>query len=637
MNSRFVNGALAELQDANRSPIFGYQHLPLVSLEKAMETIIPIVPEAKEYVLLAKQHCNRESTILTKDESAAIYLYSMPIGFFTRLNESLRAKDRKALKPWFFFLKLFITALEKLPSCERVIWRGVAGDVGSAFVDNDLQTWWSVNSCSKALNVVEIYLGDTGTVFAVDAKNGKDITSFSAFQEEQEVILMPGSRFLVKSKSLNFRNALYIVHLEEEHIPMENNQASSTRRTAQSVNRHSNHNTGHEHEIVDNSTSQNRRKQSSFDKRSRYNDFMNQPGQSIGDTPASILFTTTNNLTSSLRTPAPVLLTVTNDMTSLLLEPEIKLHLERSLDLRCIKQKPFKARSLPKEMKYHKSKVMCSNNELLLLCAVDKLYLFDEDLKLVRSTIQTSILSSDLVDMAWCESILKFIVLNEEKAYVLDPVTAQLSCIESVQLKENESCFVSCACSNDKLFIGTSASYYPTYMQCYKLPGFIFVSQFTVTDLIGFDPPPVNSWDTNWATKKQKDDKRKIVSIRYNQQRLGIIIDTFNERFLYVFNLTQQPIGFVKTNLSSVEYQLNVLAKSGEWLLVPNGGYEKLIQIALDCQFKAECESKDRSQDSFFSFSAGFVSLNGNLDNLIMFGPTSLVALIDDSLALYQV
>ncbi|CAF5183747.1 unnamed protein product [Rotaria magnacalcarata] len=260
MSSRFVNGALAELQDANRSPIFGYQHLPLVSLEKTMESIIPIVPEAKEYVLLAKQHCNRESTILTEDESAAIYLYSMPIGFFTRLNESLRAKDRKALKPWFFFLKLFITALEKLPSCERVIWRGVAGDVGSVFVDNDLQTWWSVNSCSKALNVVELYLGETGTVFAVDvdndlqtwwsvnscskalnvvelylgetgtvfavdAKNGKDITSFSAFQEEQEVILMPGSRFFVKSKSLNFRNALYIVHLEEEHIPKEKNQA----------------------------------------------------------------------------------------------------------------------------------------------------------------------------------------------------------------------------------------------------------------------------------------------------------------------------------------------------------------------------------------------------------------------------
>jgi len=224
MNNRFVNGGLFELQAANRSPIFGYQHLPIMSLEQAMEKIIPIVPEVEEYVLLAKQHCNRTSSVLTWDESAAIYLYSMPIDFFSHLNEYLRAEDRNALKPWFAFLKLFMTALQKLPSCKIVAWRGVVGDVGSAFTDNDMQTWWSVNSCSKALNVVELYLGEKGTVFAIDATNGKDISEFSTFQEEQEVILMPGSRFRVKSKSLNFKNTLFIVHLEEEPVSVENKQ-----------------------------------------------------------------------------------------------------------------------------------------------------------------------------------------------------------------------------------------------------------------------------------------------------------------------------------------------------------------------------------------------------------------------------
>jgi hypothetical protein len=225
MSNRFVTGGLSELQTANRSPIFGYQHLPIVSLEQAMENIIPIVPEVEEYVFLAKQHCNRTSSILTWDESAAIYLYSMPIPFFTHLNEFLRAENRNALKPWFAFLKLFITALEKLPSCKIIAWRGVVGDVGSAFIDNDMQIWWSVNSCSKALNVVELYLGETGTVFTIDASNAKDISTFSTFQEEQEVILMPGSRFRVKSKSLNFRNTLFIVHLEEESTSVEHKQA----------------------------------------------------------------------------------------------------------------------------------------------------------------------------------------------------------------------------------------------------------------------------------------------------------------------------------------------------------------------------------------------------------------------------
>ncbi|CAF2972533.1 unnamed protein product [Rotaria sp. Silwood2] len=187
-----------------------------------MEKIIPLVPDVEQYVLLAKQNCNRNSSILSLDESAAIYLYTMPIGFVTRLNEALRAENRNALKSWFAFLKLFITALEKLPSCHIVVWRGVADDVGSAFVDNDVQIWWSVNSCSRALNVVEVYLGDKGTVFAIDAVNGKDVSAFSVFKEEQEVILMPGSRFCVKSKSLNFRNSLFIVHLEEESSSAEN-------------------------------------------------------------------------------------------------------------------------------------------------------------------------------------------------------------------------------------------------------------------------------------------------------------------------------------------------------------------------------------------------------------------------------
>jgi hypothetical protein len=58
-------------------------------------------------------------------------------------------------------------------------------------------------------------------VFAIDATNGKDISEFSTFQEEQEVILMPGSRLRVKSKPLDFRNSLFIVHLGEESTSVE--------------------------------------------------------------------------------------------------------------------------------------------------------------------------------------------------------------------------------------------------------------------------------------------------------------------------------------------------------------------------------------------------------------------------------
>lgn len=57
-----------------------------------------------------------------------------------------------------------------------------------------------------------------GTLFAVDPVNSKNISEYSAFPEEQEVILMPGTCVRSKSKPLNYRNHLLIVHIQEVTI-----------------------------------------------------------------------------------------------------------------------------------------------------------------------------------------------------------------------------------------------------------------------------------------------------------------------------------------------------------------------------------------------------------------------------------
>jgi hypothetical protein len=216
-HNRFVNSALSELQEANRSPIYGYQHLSVLTLEEAIEKIIPLVPGIVDYAGSAKENCNRDSTLLTWNESAAIYLYSMPISFFSCLNTALRAENRDALKPWFVFLKLFMTTLEKLPSTRGTVWRGVNYDDTLTFVDNDVHIWWSVNSCSLNPKSVEPFLGEHGTLFAIETINGKDISMFSSFPDEQEVVLMPGTRVRAKFESLNYGDRLFIVHLKEEN------------------------------------------------------------------------------------------------------------------------------------------------------------------------------------------------------------------------------------------------------------------------------------------------------------------------------------------------------------------------------------------------------------------------------------
>jgi hypothetical protein len=215
--NHFVNSTLSELEEINRSPINGYQDSPILTLEEATARIIPPIPRIKDFVVTAKKYCNQNSSLITQDQSAAIYLYSMSTPLFSSLNEILRAENRHLLKPWFAFLKLFTTALENLPLTKKTVWRGVTGDVSSVFADGDVHMWWSITSCSMDLKVVEQYLSETGTVFAIDTINGRDITTFSAFPDEQEIVLMPGTRVRAKCQSLIHESRFFLVHLEEEN------------------------------------------------------------------------------------------------------------------------------------------------------------------------------------------------------------------------------------------------------------------------------------------------------------------------------------------------------------------------------------------------------------------------------------
>ncbi|CAF5170163.1 unnamed protein product, partial [Rotaria magnacalcarata] len=73
------------------------------------------------------------------------------------LNESLRAENREQLKPWFSFLKLFLTALYKLPSKNGTVWRGIKGvDLSTKYKTGTKFAWWGVSSCTTNVEVLEL-------------------------------------------------------------------------------------------------------------------------------------------------------------------------------------------------------------------------------------------------------------------------------------------------------------------------------------------------------------------------------------------------------------------------------------------------------------------------------------------------
>jgi hypothetical protein len=206
--------------DQALTPIKGYEKYPLVSLEEAVQPIKSLLDDVDSMVQIAKRNSKTPPNGLTPDESGAIHLYTMQWpdphpSLFTLLNERLRSKNRNTLTSWFLFLKLFFTALYKLPSLKGVIYRGVRGNLSDQYVEDHF--WWGASSCTETMNVMETFVGSEGdrTIFNIECINGKSIQSHSYFKEENEILLMPGSYFQIVSK-WKAAKGLYIIHLREK-------------------------------------------------------------------------------------------------------------------------------------------------------------------------------------------------------------------------------------------------------------------------------------------------------------------------------------------------------------------------------------------------------------------------------------
>ena len=202
-------------------PVYGFRSEKLVPIETALKSIEPQIEELPYYIKMAKRHCHFPSEHgLSKDQSAAIYIYTMEWGdttLYRVLNNALRSENRQALKIWFPYMKLFDTALDMLPTVKGNLWRGVPLDIGKNFTENQLLTWWSVNSCSSSVNVIKDFLGKgkNATLFLIEAVNGKRVSGYTEYENEDEVILRMGSQFRVKGNPLAQSNGSHIVHLVE--------------------------------------------------------------------------------------------------------------------------------------------------------------------------------------------------------------------------------------------------------------------------------------------------------------------------------------------------------------------------------------------------------------------------------------
>ena len=206
-------------------PIAEYAKEPLLPLYKACAPLVDILNDLYAYIQVALDETpDVPSDGLTFDESAAIRLYTMEWqkphrSLYVMLNQTLRSRNGEHLRPYFKYMKLFITALVKLPCVpQSTVWRGVARNVSEDFPPNSPITFWTFSSCTAALPVLEsnTFLGNTGerTLLSVEAINGRKIHAHSHFSTEDEILLLPGTHMIVQSKFSPAPN-LHIIHLKQ--------------------------------------------------------------------------------------------------------------------------------------------------------------------------------------------------------------------------------------------------------------------------------------------------------------------------------------------------------------------------------------------------------------------------------------
>lgn len=212
-------------------PIDDYQNEPLVSLDEAIKQLYQrsddsfrhVVKEIKQKVPGAMERAENPEDGLTPSEFAATFLYTMqcyPNSLYGALNSALRSEKRDALKPWFHYLKLLLTALCKLPPTGKItVYRGVKLDLSIQYEPNGKMVVWqqfsSTTSIVETLQL-ELFLEEEGTRtrFTIDCHSGRCIKNHSYYRREEEILLLPATQFKVTS-TLDLGHELHEVQLKE--------------------------------------------------------------------------------------------------------------------------------------------------------------------------------------------------------------------------------------------------------------------------------------------------------------------------------------------------------------------------------------------------------------------------------------
>ena len=83
------------------------------------------------------------------------------------------------------------------------LFRGINKSIKHQYKKGSNVVWWSISSCTPKKSVASTFSGSSGTIFEVKAKTAISIRQLSAYPDEEEYVLAPGTLLKVVNVSGN--------------------------------------------------------------------------------------------------------------------------------------------------------------------------------------------------------------------------------------------------------------------------------------------------------------------------------------------------------------------------------------------------------------------------------------------------